>query len=95
MPVRSEVAASRSAHSRGVPTGCSPQSSSVYASGSRIGASRPSTVTWASSPCLSQPGIAFVSASTASGRRSAIWQTPAETWAAPRTSSGERPAARA
>lgn len=29
MPVRSEVAASRSAHSWGVPTGCSPHSSSV------------------------------------------------------------------
>ena len=73
MPVRSAVAASRSAHSRGGPTGCSPQSSSVYASGSRIARARPSTVTWASRPCCSQPGIALVSVSTASARRSAIW----------------------
>lgn len=64
MPVRSAVAASRSAARRGVPTGCSPHSSSVYATGSRIARCRPSTVTCASSPCFSQPGMAFTSAET-------------------------------
>ncbi len=46
-------------------------------------------------PASASPASPSSSVSTASVRRSAIWQTPADTWAAPAISSGERPAARA
>lgn len=85
MPVRADVAASRSAATCGVPTGCRSHSSSVYATGSRIARMRPSTVTCASKPCLSQPGNALSRVSRASAVRSASWHTPAETCPAPAT----------